>query len=216
MKHLFTFIAIFILFQVSLLGQSTRMVLIEEGTNASCPPCASQNPAFDALLNQNRDVLTAIKYHWYFPGYDPMHNHNVEENNARVAYYGISGVPTATIDGDIPNGPGFSYPGGPHGFTQALIDQYAAIPSPFEINMSHTISPGEDTIYIDMMIECTEAVSGDLVAHMAVVEKEINFSSPPGSNGETHFLDVMKKMVPDQYGTDLPGSFAPVDYMILQ
>lgn len=197
-------------------AQSVRLVLIEEATNASCGPCASQNPAFDILLNQNRDKLTAIKYHWYFPGYDPMHNHNTVENNARVAYYGINGVPTACIDGDIPNGPTFGYPGGPHGYTQALIDEYASNPSPFNISLSHRVSPDQDSIYIDMMIEATAAVSGNLVAQMVVVEKHIHFASPPGSNGERDFLDVMKKMVPDQNGTPLPSSFQPGDYLILQ
>lgn len=197
-------------------AQSVRLVLIEEATNASCGPCASQNPAFDILLNQNRDKLTAIKYHWYFPGYDPMHNHNTVENNARVAYYGINGVPTACIDGDIPNGPTFGYPGGPHGYTQALIDEYAANPSPFNISLSHRVSPDQDSIYIDMMIEATASVSGNLVAQMVVVEKHIHFASPPGSNGEKDFLDVMKKMVPDQNGTPLPSSFQPGDYLILQ
>lgn len=216
MKKAYPVIAILFFCVIIAMGQTPRMVLIEEATNASCPPCASQNPAFDNLLNQNRDKLTAIKYHWYFPGYDPMHNHNVAENNARVAYYGINGVPTATIDGDIPNGPTFSYPGGPHGYTQALIDEYAAIPSPFLVWLSHRISDDDDSIYVDMMIQATETVSGNLVAHMVIVEKEIHFATAPGSNGEKDFLDVMKKMIPNQAGTALPGNFTPGDYMILQ
>jgi hypothetical protein len=197
-------------------AQSTRMVLIEEATNASCGPCASQNPAFDILLNQNRDILTAIKYHWYYPGYDPMYNHNTVENLARVAYYGINGVPTATIDGVIPDGPTFSYPGGPHGYTQELLDEYAAVPSPFTISLSHRISDDQDSIYIDMMIEATAAVSGNLLAHMVVVEKHINFSTPPGGNGEKNFLDVMKKMIPNEDGTTLPTVWQTGDYLILQ
>ena len=207
MKLLYTLAALLLL-NVMTSAQSQRLVLIEEATNASCGPCASQNPAFDALLNQNRDKITAIKYHWYFPGYDPMHNHNPEENNGRVSYYGISGVPTAAIDGDIPNGPTFSYPGGPHGYTQALIDQYYANPSPFEITMSHYLSADEDTIFVNMMILATQAVSsGDLTAHMVVVEKEIHFASPPGGNGEKDFLDVMKKMIPDDNGTPITNSW---------
>jgi hypothetical protein len=197
-------------------AQSQRLVLIEEATNASCGPCASQNPAFDILLNQNRDKLTAIKYHWYFPGYDPMNQQNETENNGRVGYYGINGVPTATIDGDIPNGPTFSYPGGPHGYTQALIDEYYAHPSPFNIYMSHHFSADQDSIFVDMMIEATEAITANLVAQMVVVEKHIYFASPPGSNGEKTFLDVMKKMIPDQYGTPLPASFQPGEYLIIQ
>ncbi len=197
-------------------AQSTRLVLIEEATNASCGPCASQNPAFDVLLNQNRDKLTAIKYHWYFPGYDPMYNQNTVENNARVAYYGINGVPTATIDGDIPDGPTFSYPGGPHGYTQALINEYSAHPAPFNIFLSHRITDDQDSIYVDMMIEATAEVSGTMVAQIVVVEKHIHFTSPPGTNGETDFLDVMKKMIPDENGTPLPSVFQPGDYLILQ
>lgn len=215
MKNLYLLFLIMTGFVFFTQAQSQRLVLIEEATNASCGPCASQNPAFDILLNQNRDKLTAIKYHWYFPGTDPMNAQNPVENNGRVAYYGINGVPTACIDGDIPDGPTFSYPGGPHGYTQGLIDEYAAIPSPFNISISHRISDDQDSIYIDMLIEATQAISGDLRAHMVVVEKHVNFVSPPGSNGEKNFLDVMKKMIPDQNGTALP-SFSTGDYMILQ
>jgi hypothetical protein len=216
MKKIYLLIFIIIGLSLACNAQSTRLVLIEEATNASCGPCASQNPAFDALLNQNRDILTAIKYHWYFPGTDPMNAQNPVENNGRVAYYGINGVPTATIDGDIPNGPTFSYPGGPHGYTQELIDEYAAIPSPFNLSISHRLSNDEDSIYIDMMIEATQAIAGDLIAHMVVVEKTITFVSPPGTNGEKVFHDVMRKMVPDNEGTALPTSFQPGDYIILQ
>ncbi|HNQ83124.1 MAG TPA: hypothetical protein PKM34_05735 [Bacteroidales bacterium] len=72
MKTIYLALFAFSFLVFSVHSQSQRMVLIEEATNASCGPCASQNPAFDNLLNQNRDILTAIKYHWYFPGYDPM------------------------------------------------------------------------------------------------------------------------------------------------
>lgn len=198
-------------------AQTQRLVLIEEATNASCGPCASQNPAFDALLNQNRDKLTAIKYHWYFPGYDPMHNHNVVENNARVSYYQINGVPTAVIDGYKPSGPGFSYPGGPHGFTQALIDQHHAIPSPFEIDMYHYLSPDNDSIHVFMRIRAAEDITFENIirAQIVVIEKTITFSSPPGSNGEMVFHDVMKKMLPTHLGTNLPSVWEEGDYLIL-
>jgi hypothetical protein len=197
-------------------AQTQRKVLIEEATNASCGPCASQNPAFNSLLNQNRDKLTAIKYHWYFPGYDPMHLHNVTENNARVSYYGINGVPTAVIDGVIPSGPGFGYPGGPHGFTQALINQYHAVPSPFEIDMHHYLSPTQDSVHVIMRIRAAQDFSGSIKAHMVVIEKLITFATPPGGNGETVFHDVMKKMLPNQLGTTLPSSWEEGDYLILR
>lgn len=209
-KHIYLLL-VTCLVTVLAIGQSQRLVLVEEATNASCGPCASQNPAFDALLQSNPDKLVAIKYHWYFPGYDPMHNHNTEENNARVSYYGINGVPHALLDGVSLTGS--SYTGAPANCTQAKIDAAYAVPSSLEISMSHEIDNG--FINVAMLIKATEAASGTLRARMVVVEKQIQFSSPPGSNGESLFHDVMKKMLPDQNGTELP-SFEVGEYVILQ
>ncbi|MBE0637756.1 MAG: T9SS type A sorting domain-containing protein [Bacteroidales bacterium] len=209
-------VLICLLFISGVNAQTQRLVLIEEGTNASCTPCANQNPAFDALLNQNRDKITAIKYHWYFPGYDPMHLHNVVENNGRVAFYGINGVPTAVIDGGIPSGGGFGYPGAPSGFTQALIDQHHAIPSPFGIDIYHYLSPAEDSIHVVMRISAAQNIDGNFRAHIAVIEKTINFATAPGSNGEKTFHDVMKKMLPNHLGTALPTTWEAGDYIILR
>ncbi len=195
-------------------SQTQRLVLIEEATNASCGPCASQNPAFDALLNQNRDKITAIKYHWYFPGYDPMHLHNVAENNARVSYYGINGVPTAVLDGVIPSGSGFGYPGAPSGFTQNLINQAYSVPSPFSIDLYHYLSPAQDIINVVMRITAEQDITGSFKAQIAVIEKVIQFTSAPGSNGEKTFYDVMKKMLPNHLGTSIPAAWEQGDYVI--
>lgn len=216
MKKLNLLILFSLLLSLGLAAQTQRLVLIEEGTNASCGPCASQNPAFDALLNQNRDKITAIKYHWYFPGYDPMHNHNVGENNARIAFYGINGVPTAVIDGVIPSGGGFGYPGAPSGFTQGLINQYYAVPSPFEIDIYHSLSPASDSIHVVMRITAAQAVTGNYRAHIAVIEKTITFATPPGTNGEKVFHDVMKKMLPNHLGTAIPTVWEAGDYIIIR
>ena len=214
MKKLITLLLLLMATSIFSYSQTQRLVLIEEATNASCGPCASQNPGFDALLSQNRDKLTAIKYHWYFPGFDPMHNHNVLENNARVSYYGINGVPTATIDGVIPSVSG--YPGSPGGYTQTLINQYAAIESSFEMDMNHYFSPNEDSIYVTMRIRAVEDVSGIMIAQIVVIEKHIHFNSAPGSNGEKDFYDVMKKMLPGHLGTKIPESWEAGDYIIIK
>ena len=209
-----TFYLTLFLFAISLAtySQSQRLVLVEEATNASCGPCASQNPAFDALLHSNLDKLVPLKYHWYFPGYDPMHNHNPEENNSRVSYYGINGVPHALIDGSSITGS--SYVGAPANCTQAKIDNAYAIPSPFEITMYHEVNNG--VINVAMLIEATENVNGNLRARMAVVEKHIHFNSAPGSNGETDFYDVMKKMLPNPSGIALKDNIEAGEYFLIQ
>jgi hypothetical protein len=73
--------------------------MFEEFTNASCGPCASQNPAFDALLSANASKCTSIKYHTNWPGVDPMNAQNPTDVGTRVTYYNVTGVPYAVMDG---------------------------------------------------------------------------------------------------------------------
>ncbi len=203
---------ILVSFSLFVAGQSQRLVFVEEATNASCGPCAGQNPAFDALLQANPDKLVALKYHWYFPGYDPMYNHNQDENNSRVSYYGINGVPHALIDGTSISGS--SYLGAPANCSQAKIDAAYAVPSPFEITMSHEVNNG--VINVAMLIEATESVSGNLKARIAVIEDHIHFNNPPGSNGETDFYNVMKKMLPGVSGIGLNSTIEDGEYFLIQ
>ena len=191
-------------------GQSQRMVLAEELTSATCPPCASQNPAFNALLQANTDIVTSIKYqmNWPTPNGDPMYLDNPEDNNARRSYYGVNAIPWVFLDGGFDNQPQFIY--------QSTLDAAAGIPSPFEIQIQHYVTPDQDSIYLTMLIEVTDDVSGNLVAHDVVIEKEIHFSSPPGTTNEKDFYNVMKKMLPSSNGTVLASSYEVGDYVILQ
>jgi hypothetical protein len=214
MKKNYLFLSALLALSVTVLGQSQRFVLFEEFTNASCGPCAAQNPAFDALLAANATKCTSIKYHTSWPGTDPMYTHNTADVNARVSYYSVTGVPHAVMDGTPVAGS--SYLGAPSNVTQAKINTEYAIPSPFELYINQQLSPGNDSIYVTMLGKATAAVSGALVAHCVVIEKHIHFNSPPGGNGEKDFYNVMKKMLPSSGGTNLPTSFEVGDYFVLQ
>lgn len=196
-------------FSVLSYAQADRRVMVEEATNASCGPCASQNPAFDALLQQNSNIVTVLKYHSSWPGYDPMYNHNKGENDARVGYYGINSVPRAIVGG--------VFNGAPSGVTQSMLNSYAATPSPFdEIDIYQQLSDNQDSLFVFMRIRAAQNISEvGLRGMCAVVEKQINFASPPGSNGEKNFLDVMKKMLPGASGTQLQSNWQAGEYNII-
>lgn len=193
-----------------LIAQSNRMVLAEHFTSATCGPCAAQNPAFDALLHANADKITSIKYHmsWPSPGNDPMYLHNPLDNNARRTYYNVNAVPHVVIGGNI-------YTGSPGTVNQTRIDTWASDPSPFDIDMQHWLSANQDSVYVVMLIKANQAVGGNLVAHIAVIEKEIHYATPPGTNGEKDFYNVMKALIPSRSGTSLP-SFQEGDYVIVE
>jgi hypothetical protein len=104
MKKQITLIMIGLLLPFLAWTQMPRMLLSENFTSTTCVPCAQQNPAYDALLSANEDIITSIKYHmsWPSPGNDPMYLHNTIDNNARRTYYGINSVPHLYMSGFVP------------------------------------------------------------------------------------------------------------------
>lgn len=210
MKKIFTLAMSLALFSVSY-AQSSRTVLIEEATNASCGPCAAQNPYFNELLQANTSNVVSIKYQAPYPGYDPMNLHNPADVSNRMAYYpGITGVPTAMIDGKIPSYgsyPGFlnGYDGAPGAFSQAALNHATSITSPFELEFDYTLTENEITVTASAM--CTGVITGNLKFHVVVIEKEIIFETAPGNNGEKVFENVMKKMLPTANGETMAASY---------
>ena len=184
---------------VNVLDQiAEKLVLIEHFTQASCDPCASQNPALDALLTdpQNINRVTHIAFHTSWPGYDPMYEFNNDDGlgDARVGYYSVSGVPDCVIAGN--QGQGL-----PSIVTQDKIDAEYSRPGLFEILGDASAANNELTINLTFEA-LADFPNGTIKAHVILVE-EVNYTSPPGSNGETYFPDVMRMMFPGETGTDL-------------
>jgi len=208
MKKSFYLFILFVGIALFSYGQSQRLVLLEHLTQASCGPCATYNPTINNLINANPDKITAVMYHTSWPGYDPMYLHNTVENGARTSYYSVNSVPNSVLDGNV-------YNGHPSGWNINTVNARYDIPSPFEIYMHHELSADQNTLYVNIMILASEAVNEGMKVQTAVIEKHIHFSSPPGSNGETDFYSVMKKLLPNQSGVTLPA-FEPGDYVIIQ
>lgn len=184
-------------------AQSQRLCLIEHFTQASCGPCASQNPTLEATLNANSTKAVAIKHQVSWPGTDPMNAHYPAGPGDRRSYYGITGVPNTVLGG-------IQGPGAPNTVvTTATINSRYAVASPFDLNVSFTKAGGVINATAD--INCSQAVSGNLVLHIVVVEKHIAFGSAPGSNGETDFYNVCKQYLPNTSGTSLSASWAVND-----
>ena len=178
-------------------AQNERILLFECFTNASCGPCAQQNPALDALINNNADRIAAIKYHMNWPGEnDPMYLHNTTDNNARRGVYNINSVPHTIVDGT-------RFSGMPSGINQNTVNQWLTVTSPFEMRLAYEVDEAANTITVHVMGRASEAVSGTLKLFVGVIEREIHYPTPPGSNGERDFYAVMKKLLPSSSGITL-------------
>jgi hypothetical protein len=204
MKHL-TLTALAGLLSLSAFGQN-RLVLIEHFTQASCGPCASQNPALKAILDANSTKVVALKYQTSWPGVDPMNAANPTEAAARVQYYNVTGVPNSVMDGSGPGSPGTIV-------TATTINNRYNTAAPLNITASHQWTPNYDSIQIGVFVAnagtttVSSGAAGSLKLHVAVIEEEINYPSAPGSNGEKDFYQVMRKMVPDASGTTMADSW---------
>ena len=196
MKRFFTFLFAMAL-ALSAFSQSQRFVIWEQFTNTSCAPCASRNPTIDALMNANPDKVVLLSYHVWWPGAnDPMYLANSTQNRARTNYYGVNAVPDTALDGDVSG----------DGEGQSQIDSRYATPSPFDVDLAYYLDAGNN-LNIHLQITATQAVSGNLVAHIVAIEKYIDYGSPPGNNGESVFHNTVRHMLPNENGTALPASF---------
>ncbi len=187
------------------------MVLVEEATNASCPPCASQNPIFKAWLSNHTDQVIPLVYHAWWPGAnDTMYLHNVAMNQGRIGtYYGMNneGVPVCRMNGTHPMPPtGIWYKGAP-GDTTALnseLSKYAGAISPITLTITQTKSG--NNFSVGVKVATIEAIQNKKL-RVAVVEYHINFApGVAGTNGETDFYYVARKMMPDHNGTTINQS----------
>lgn len=180
-------------------AQAVRRVMVESFTQASCGPCAAQNPGFNTLLQNNGDKVVLLKYQTDWPGYDPMNEQNPAEVDARVTYYGVTGVPNVRLDG-VQNA------GGSGSVTQAMINNRLNQSTPIDMTLDHQLSADYDSIFIQCTVKnlgTTEFNPGGVVLHTAITEKQILFPTAPGTNGERDFKSVMRKMLPNASGATL-------------
>ncbi len=173
--------------------------VVEHFTQASCGPCASQNPAFHSFLNGQASKVIKISYHTSWPGVDSMNAHNPTDIATRVSFYGVSGVPNVNLSN--------AYSGSPAGASNvSLIDAEYAKPGLFDIAATTTYNAGTSTLTIsgNWTSKIPFSRGNDLRLHLVLLEDPITYATAPGSNGETVFPSTVRKMFPNGGGTVLP------------
>lgn len=185
----------------NLIIEQNKIVLIEDFANTSCNPCVISNKIIHSLLTNTygSNKIIAIKFPTNFPSpNDPFYKHNKVDSDSRINFYNVVSAPSTFIDGRLVNNSLDS------NSVKAAIDQSLNTTPNFTININKTVTA--DSIIINIGIEkLTESgyKYSNLVLNTVLFEKEISFATPPGSNGETIFYDVMRKMLPNSAGSNL-------------
>ncbi len=175
-------------------SDSPKKGLIEHFTNASCGPCAASNPTFHSYVKNNLDVLIPIAFHPNFPGYDPFNAENPTMHNGRTQYYNVTGVPHYVFLGTVRGHPASVANIGSS--VNALRSQM----SPITINVTETRTGSSATVEVE--VHSSQELTNKKL-RIAVVEQNVVFTTPPGSNGEKEFPWVVRRMLPDHNGTTI-------------
>ena len=186
-----------------------RRVLFEAYTNTSCGPCASQNPLLDAFIQSKFDTIVAVKHHTWWPSTaDPMYTANINQNNVRTYYYGISSVPTLMVDGSIKQVGGYS-----SSTLQNHLNTRLTEASPLSLTVTDTRLPG-DTIKASVTLQVVSPLPSKGVFRLRTysIERKITYATPPGSNGETIFYDVFREGYPTTEGVIIPKTTGTYNY----
>jgi hypothetical protein len=166
-----------------------EMVILEIGTGTWCVYCPGAQMGGEDLVN-NGHTVAVIEHH----NGDPFTN---SYSNARNAYYGISGFPTAVFDGvDY-------FVGGSN--TQSMYQNYLpiyqdrkAIMSAFSVDIFGTNSGLTYNVLVRLnKVAAIPPTWNNLVVHLVLTETDIPFSW----QGQTQVDYCQRLMVPNENGT---------------
>jgi hypothetical protein len=167
---------------------AVRKPLYETFTSSTCPPCVPANTNMEALFATNKGKQSSVKYQMSWPGAgDPYFT---LEGQDRRTYYGVSSVPNVAIDG------GWNSNG--NSLTQQIMNDFGAIPAFVEMTASHSVTGNKVSVTVNADF-ISAFTSPQNTLHVAIVERKT--TQNVGTNGETEFASVMKKMLPNASGT---------------
>jgi len=192
-----------------------RTVLVERFTSSTCGPCASNNPTVDAFMNSLTEAqIMGLSFHmnWPSPGNDPMYSYNIADNTARRTYYSVNAIPQLQMDGILTLEPNYNN-------TQLMnaFNSRTSLLSPVTLIVRQS-DLGSDSLLVMVTVYCETALaSSTATLQVAIMEKLIQYPSPPGTNGESTFHTVMRKMLPSAAGTTvelLPGTRKDYEFRV--
>lgn len=179
---------------VSVLSESVqRAPLFEIFTSSTCPPCKAGNENFHQIITgKPANDFVYIKYQQDFPGTgDP---YTTTESVNRRNYYAINSIPRMENDG--------GWDGNANSFTQAIYDDCRAVPAYYKLNGTYNVDNKTVSTKVRFSPLFNPAAGGKV--YVAILEGTTTQNVK--SNGETHFYQVMKKMLPNENGTALPNT----------
>ena len=166
--------------------------MLESFTSSTCGPCAPGNVNVKGVLQGYQDnQYSILKYQVQFPGSgDPYYTDEVGD---RRTYYDVNSVPDLVVDGN-------EWQGNSSSLTSQMIDNSLTKLSFINLSSTYNVWAGGQKVDFQVTIDPLGDFT-NLTLQAAIFEYE-TFNNT-GTNGETRFEYVMKKMVPGSSGFGL-------------
>ncbi len=214
-------IPVFLTLVIGLNAQTPRMSLYEEFTGETCPPCAATNPKLNDTLALPGNVAKMIAIKWQVPiPSAPTKTWSLYQTDKaeidwrwKATGYGynppINSAPSSKIDGQEATvfGAASSHPAN---LNSAVISAAQSHTSAFSVTMSRAWNKTCTAVNLTVTIQATAPFTsvGPLIFRTVMVERLIQFSVQPGTNGETKFEDAVIKSFPTiQGGVAMAGTW---------
>lgn len=179
---------------LNLKADSPRKVLYEKFTNASCPPCAAQDPAYKGFLKNpaNKSLIIPISYHVNFPGSDVINSINNDIPSTRRQYHSVTGVPAGRANGITHAASPQWYAGAP-GDTNSIantINTFRSQMSPITITIDQQNNGNQ--VVATVNVTSSQTMTNKRL-QIAFIERYF-FHPNAGTNGQTEFEYVVRDM----------------------
>ncbi len=169
-----------------------KALLVEHFSNTNCPPCPQAEAIIENVVGEftEQDVIS-VGYHASFPSNaDPMYRFAQAANDARAEFYNLSAAPAVYLDGEFL--PLSSFPQLEDDLRNAILESMEETPQ-ILLHIEKVIIHGLE-IKSTLLFDYTGDLPGGANLYYAVTEDTIRYETAPGTNGQTHFVDVMRAM----------------------
>jgi thiol-disulfide isomerase/thioredoxin len=170
-----------------------RVPLYEIFTSSTCPPCKAGNEHFHSIADTSNPLsYNVLKFQQDFPGTgDP---YATSETVARRNFYAINSIPRMELDG--------GWDGNASSFSSTLHNAYRQNKSVVNITGTFTLDTATKTITTDVSVTpLMKLPANSIRLYSAIVEKRTVKNVK--TNLETEFLQVVKKLIPNENGRTL-------------
>ena len=193
-KVLMVMVGFLCLLITGLAEASNTLALVEAFTSTTCGFCPPSNDRINQIVSDHPDMVAVVRYHMGFPSLgDPFYADNPTENNARLNYYDVGGIPFAKIGGLLDGTSYESY--------WIMIQNIYYMESAVEIDLNGGYDANNRIGRLDVTIRAIDyGVFENLRVRAALTESDIYFR---GQNGENIHNQVMRDMLPSAAGTPI-------------